>query len=49
MGYGMNIEGRKRYISAIDPIIRRRVLFIVINGWAISLITGHRFKYQPEK
>jgi len=45
----MSTENRKHYITAIDPIIKKRVLFIVKDGWAISLITGHRFKYQAEK
>jgi len=39
----------KEYISAIDPIINKRVLFIVKDGWAISLITDHKFKYEVEK
>jgi len=39
----------KQYISAIDPIINKRVLFIVVDGWAISLITGHKFKYEVGK
>jgi len=39
----------KHYISAIDPIIKKRVLFLLKDGWAISLITGHKFKYEVEK
>jgi len=45
----MSIENRKHYISAIDPIIRKRVLFVLIDGWAVSMISGYRFKYQAEK
>jgi len=45
----MSIEQKKQYISAIDPVIKKRVLFIVIDGWAISLITGHKFKYEGKK
>jgi len=39
----------KKYISAIDPIIKERVLFLLKDGWAISLITGHKFKYEVVK
>jgi len=45
----MSTENRKHYISAIDPIIRKRVLFVLIVGWAISLITSYKFKYEGEK
>jgi len=45
----MSTENRKHYISAIDPIIKKRVLFVVIDGWAISMITGHKFKYEGKK
>lgn len=34
-----------KYITAYDPLIKRRVVFIVKNGWAISLVTGHKFWY----
>ena len=37
-----------KYITAIDPTIRKRVLFIVSNGIAVSLVTGYKFEY-PEK
>ena len=36
-----------KYITAYDPSIRKRVLFIVRNGWAVSVITGYKFKYKP--
>ena len=39
----------KESISAIDPIINKRVLFIVKDGWGISLITGHKFEYEVKK
>jgi len=45
--YGKMIK--KQYISAIDPIIKERVLFIIKDGWAISLITSHKFKYEVGK
>jgi len=35
-----------RYISAFDPQIKKRVLFIIKDGWAISLISGYKFKYS---
>lgn len=34
------------YITAIDPTIKRRVSFVVKRGWAVSIITGYRFKYK---
>lgn len=37
------------YITAYDPVIKKRVLFKLKNGWAISVITGHKFKYTPTK
>ncbi|MHB1811398.1 MAG: hypothetical protein ACYCPR_03165 [Thermoplasmataceae archaeon] len=37
---------KPKYITAFDPIIKKRVLFIVKNGWAISVITGHKFRYR---
>lgn len=39
----------KIYITAYDPTIRKRVLFIVKNGWAVSVITGYKFKYEPKR
>ncbi len=40
---------RKKFIYAYDPKIRRRVVHVVVNGKAISLITGNSFKYNPKK
>ena len=37
------------YIYAYDPIIQRRVVHVVVDGWAISLVTGHKFKYRKGK
>jgi hypothetical protein len=34
-----------QYIKAYDPTIQKRVLFIIQNGFAISTITGYRFRY----
>jgi len=36
----------KRYITAFDPIIRKRVLFLVKGDYAYLVITGHKFKYK---
>jgi len=35
-----------KYIYAYDPIIKRRVIHIVINGWATSMVTGNKFRYD---
>jgi len=35
-----------QYIYAYDPIIKKRVVHIVKNGWAISLVTGNKFRYR---
>jgi hypothetical protein len=35
-----------KYITAIDPRLKRRVLFLVRNGWAVSLITGYKFRFK---
>jgi hypothetical protein len=40
---------KPKYITAFDPIIKERVLFILKDGWAISLITGHKFRYEVKK
>jgi len=34
-----------KYIYAYDPIIRKRVVHVVKGGYAISMVTGHKFKY----
>jgi len=36
----------KKYIYAFDPKIKRRVVHIVVNKEAISLVTGHKFKLK---
>ena len=35
-----------QYITAYDPIIKKRVLHVVRGGYAISTITGHTFPYR---
>jgi hypothetical protein len=35
-----------KYIYAYDPIIKRRIAYVVKEGWAISLVSGHRFRYK---
>ncbi|MDA8054123.1 MAG: hypothetical protein M0Z77_00555 [Thermoplasmatales archaeon] len=39
-------RSKEKYITAYDPIIKKRVVHKVINGWAISLVTGHKFRYE---
>ncbi len=38
-----------KHISAVDPTIRKRVLFIVHDGWAVSMVTGYKFKYTIDQ
>jgi len=38
-----------KYIYAFDPLIKKRVVFVVRNGIAVSLVTGHQFRYKPSK
>lgn len=38
-----------KYIYAYDPKIKRRVVHIIRNGTAISLVTKNKFKYKPIK
>lgn len=40
---------REKYIYAFDPIINRRVVHLVKNRIAISLVTGHKFKVKKRK
>jgi hypothetical protein len=35
-----------KYIYAEDPTIKKRVVHVIKGGWAISIITGHKFKYE---
>jgi len=39
---------KKQYIYAYDPVIKKRVVHVVINGWSISLVTGHKFRYNKK-
>ena len=42
----MNATKQKHtFIYAMDPYLKRRVVYVVKDGWAISLISGHKFKY----
>jgi hypothetical protein len=40
------LDTMTKYITAFDPTIKKRVLFMVKNGWAISVITGYKFRYK---
>lgn len=42
-------NSQPKYIFAYDPIIKKRVPHLVINGWAVSLVTKHKFRYSPSK
>lgn len=35
-----------QYIYAYDPTIGKRVPFIVKDGYAVSMVSGHRFPYN---
>jgi hypothetical protein len=34
-----------KYIYAYDKILKRRIVFVVKNDYAISLVTGFKFRY----
>ena len=34
-----------RYITAFDPVIRRRVPFTIDENGIASTVTGHQFRY----
>jgi len=36
-----------QYIYAFDPTIRKRIVHVVKDGQAISMVTGHQFPYSP--
>ena len=38
-----------KYITAYDPVIKHRVVFRVIKGYAISLVSGYKFQYDKRK
>ena len=38
-----------KHISAYDPTIRKRVIFVVNNGIAVSLATGYKFNYPIKR
>ena len=37
-----------QYIYAYDPLIRKRVVYVIRGEIAISMVTGYQFKYKPE-
>lgn len=39
---------QNKYVYAYDPLIKRRVVHLVVDKVAVSLITGHVFKL-PKK
>ena len=38
-----------RYVYAYDPKIERRCVHVIKGKWAVSLMTGHRFKLPKER
>lgn len=38
-----------KHITAYDPTIKQRVLFLVKNNWAISVVTGYKFQYNKRE
>jgi hypothetical protein len=38
-----------KYIFALDPIVKRRTLHVVKKGYAISMQSGHKFKFDSKK
>lgn len=46
MVQGIEAKPDSKYIVAYDPKIRRRTTFIIHEGRAISLISGHSFSYE---
>jgi hypothetical protein len=39
---------RPTYIYALDPSINRRVVHVITDGYAVSMVTGHKFPFGPE-
>ena len=42
------VKKEVKYIYAYDPKIKRRCVFVVIKGNAISTISGYRFKFNKK-
>ena len=40
---------KPEYIYAYDPKVKMRTVHAVINGWAVSLVTGDKFRYKGGK
>ena len=39
---------RAKYYYAYDPNIHRRVVHVLVKGFLISLVTGHKFKFNKK-
>ena len=48
-GVGMKSKVQSKYITAFDPILNRRCVYVVKGDLAISLVTGHKFNYKVEE
>ena len=49
LNYAMRKMKELEYIYAYDSKIKRRVVHVIKDGIAISLITKNKFKYSPKK
>lgn len=38
-----------KYIYAFDPTINKRVVHKVKKGYAVSMVSGNKFKYRRKK
>jgi len=41
--------GKYKYYYAYDPKVKRRVVHVLMNGYLVSMITGHKFKFNEQK
>lgn len=48
-GNHRNGKVQNKFVYAYDPIIKRRIVHLVKDGIAISMVTGHRFKMPKSK
>jgi len=42
-------KSKYEYIFAFDRKIKRRVVHVLKNGYAISLVTGNKFRYPKKR
>lgn len=39
-----NSKEKRLFVYAYEPFIKRRVVYVIVNDYAISLLTKHKFK-----